>query len=81
MRARQDRQDATRRSLKWSMGDRLMMMFSVVHAGQVYRITYPVRVPVTSGYAFTVFILFRFLGIFTGAGSFFLTFFFKKKSR
>jgi len=49
MRVRQCRQEATRAILKWSIADLLMMMFSVLHEGHKYRITYPARVPRTSG--------------------------------
>lgn len=49
-RVRQCRHDATRLTLKWSRAELLTMILSAVHAGQVYRITYPVRVPLTSGY-------------------------------
>lgn len=61
MRLRQCRQETVRAILKWSMADLLMMLFSALHRGQVYRITYPVRVPLTSGYVFRVFIMRGFL--------------------
>lgn len=48
-RFRQDLQDASRVSLKWSRGVLLTMMFSTAHTGQVNRITYPVLVPMISG--------------------------------
>ena len=48
-RVRQFRQETVRAILKWSRGDRLMMMFSALQKGQAYRITYPAWVPLTSG--------------------------------
>lgn len=52
IRVRQCRQNTIRVFLKWSLGELLTMTLSVIHSGQVYRIMYPVRGSLTSGYGF-----------------------------
>jgi hypothetical protein len=42
-------QEASRDSLKWSLGVLLTIEFSAAQIGQVNRITYPVLVPEISG--------------------------------